>query len=120
MQINWMRIKGFRNFEDETIHFSPKTLVIGANDIGKSNLLYALRILFDRSLNERDLELSDSDFNAYSHASKIEITVEIIDAKEDCLRSAFREAIKDDKLYIQYRFQKAISRSFLLAMHWIC
>lgn len=114
MQINWMRIKGFRNFEDETIHFSKKTLVIGANDIGKSNLHYALRILFDRSLNERDLELSDSDFNAYSHASEIEITVEIIDAKEDCLRSAFREAIKDDKLYIQYRISKGDQPKFFV------
>lgn len=112
MLINWIRIKGFRNFDDETIHFSKKTLIIGANDIGKSNLLYALRILFDKSLNDRDLELSASDYNAYSKASEIEITVEITNIREDCLRSVFREAIKDDKLYIQYKISKGEQPKF--------
>ncbi len=30
MKINWIHIKGFRNFVDEKIHFSQKTLIIGA------------------------------------------------------------------------------------------
>ncbi len=62
MRINWIHIKGFRNYVDEKIHFSQKTLIIGANDVGKSNLIYALRLLFDRSISERDLELTDSDY----------------------------------------------------------
>lgn len=33
-----------------------------SNDIGKSNLLYTLRILLDESLSEADLEPADSDF----------------------------------------------------------
>ena len=48
MQLSLIKIKGFRNFSDATINFSDKTLIIGANDIGKSNLLYALRLIFDR------------------------------------------------------------------------
>jgi len=59
MKVNWIHIKGFRNFVDEEIHFSNKTLIIGANDVGKSNLLYAMRLLFDRSISDRDLELTD-------------------------------------------------------------
>ena len=50
MRIEKIHIKGFRNFEDEEIFFQPKTLIIGANDVGKTNLLYALRILFDKSI----------------------------------------------------------------------
>lgn len=68
MKIEKVHIKGFRNFEDEEIVFQPKTLIIGANDVGKTNLLYALRILFDKSISEHDLELNDSDYNAYSNA----------------------------------------------------
>ena len=112
MKINWIHIKGFRNFVDETIHFSEKTLIIGSNDVGKSNLLYALRLLFDRSISDRDLELTESDYNAYSKCSDIEITVEISDIKEDCLKSVFVEAIKDDKTYIRYTNSKNGNYSF--------
>lgn len=41
--IEWIRIKGFRNFDDEKINFANQTLVIGANDVGKTNLIYALK-----------------------------------------------------------------------------
>lgn len=66
MKISSIHIIGFRNFDDEQITFQDKTLIIGANDVGKTNLIYALRLLFDKSISERDLELSDSDYNAYS------------------------------------------------------
>ena len=42
MQIEKVRIKGFRNFVDEEIVFAQQTLIIGPNDIGKTNLLYDL------------------------------------------------------------------------------
>lgn len=114
MKINWINIKGFRNFVDETINFAEKTLIIGANDVGKSNLLFALRLLFDRGISERDLELTDSDYNAYTKCSEIQITVEITDIKEDCLRSIFVDAIKDDKTYIRYTNNKNSSYSFFV------
>ena len=53
MRIEKLHIKGFRNFRDEEFLFQPQTLIIGANDVGKTNLLYALRLLFDKSLNEQ-------------------------------------------------------------------
>ncbi len=106
MILSWIKITGFRNFEDATINFSDKTLIIGPNDIGKSNLLYALRLLFDRSLSERDLELSLSDYNAYVDADSIQITVCISDITEDCLKSAFIGAIENDTTYIQYKNSK--------------
>lgn len=66
MQIEKVRIKGFRNFVDEEIVFAQQTLLYNSNDIGKTNLLYALRILLDRSLSDRDLDLEISDYNIYS------------------------------------------------------
>ncbi|PHV69592.1 ATP-dependent endonuclease [Sporanaerobium hydrogeniformans] len=106
MYISWLRIEGFRNFVNETINFADKTLVIGTNDVGKTNMIYALRLLFDKSLSERDLELSNSDYNAYTSATTIKITVCIKDIKEDCLRSTFNGDIQNDSMIIQYQNSK--------------
>jgi putative ATP-dependent endonuclease of OLD family len=43
-----LSIKNFRNFKDIEIELNDKNIVIGMNDVGKSNLLYALRLVFDR------------------------------------------------------------------------
>lgn len=106
MKISWIRIEGFRNFVDETIHLNSKTLIIGANDIGKTNMLYALRILLDKSLSVRDLELTDSDYNAYTDTDEISITICIEDIVEDCLKSVFAGSIQDDTTYIKYSKKK--------------
>ena len=106
MRIEKIKIKGFRNFDNEEIFLQPKTLIIGANDVGKSNLLYALRLLFDKSLNEHDLELTDSDYNAYSRTENIEITVTICEITEDCLLSTFSGHVKDDTTVIRYTNSK--------------
>ena len=106
MRISKIHIIGFRNFNDEEITFKDKTLVIGANDVGKTNLIYALRLLFDKSISERDLDLSDSDYNAYSGANQIEITVTIMDVVEECLLSTFGGSVKDGTLLIRYTNSK--------------
>lgn len=106
MQIDWIKIEGFRNYDDETINLVDKSLIIGSNDVGKTNLIYALRILFDKSLSDKDLELSDSDYNAYTKANRIIITVCIKNITEDCLRSIFVGDIKDGTTYIQYINEK--------------
>ena len=106
MRIDKIHIKGFRNYDDEEITFQNKTLIIGANDVGKTNLIYALRLLFDKSISEHDLELSDSDYNAYSGTNQIEITVTIEDVAEECLLSAFGGAVKDGRLLIRYTNSK--------------
>jgi len=114
VKIEKIHIKGFRNFNDEEITFQAKTLIIGANDVGKTNLIYALRLLFDKSLNEHDLELSDSDYNAYSKANEIEITVTICDITEDCLLSMFGGSIKDGVTMIRYSKTKDESYRILV------
>ncbi len=106
MQLQRLHIKGFRNFQDADIVFQKKTLVFGANDVGKTNLIYALRLLFDKMISERDLELSDSDYNAYSEANYIEITAYFSDIIEECLLSVFSGSIKDGKLVVRYTNQK--------------
>lgn len=107
MKIEKIHIKGFRNYTDAEITFQPKTLIIGANDVGKTNLMYALRLLFDRSISDHELELCDSDYNAYSGADSIEITVTISSITEECLLSTFGGAIKDGTTIIRYTNSKS-------------
>ena len=106
MRLEKLRIKGFRNFNDTEVVFQEKSLIIGANDVGKTNLLYALRLLFDKTISEHDLELSDSDYNAYSGTDAIEITAFFCEVTEECLLSTFSGAVKDGKVVIRYTNHK--------------
>ena len=112
MRIAGLHIKGFRNFVDEDITLDDKTLIVGGNDTGKTNMLYALRILFDPKLSARDFELTSSDFNIYSNPNAIEITAKLEDIHEDCVISALQGAIKDGVSYIQYTLRKGKDYEF--------
>lgn len=108
MQLSEAHIKGFRNFKDCLIKFNNKSLIIGPNDIGKSNLIFALRLLLDRSLSEIELEPSESDFYVHEDTQEISIVLKFTGATEDCIVSKFKENIGEDGIvYIQYRAIKA-------------
>ena len=113
MKIEWIKIKGFRNFDNEKINFAEQTLIIGANDVGKTNLIYALRLLFDRSLSDRDLDLFSSDYNVYTKSDSIEITVKLVDITEDCLITVFKGDLNKETVYIQYKNSKNSEYSIL-------
>lgn len=100
-KIELVKITGFRNYRDASITVSDQTLIIGANDIGKTNFLYALRLLFDKKISESDLELFDSDYNIYTEDKKIVIEAHITDITEDCLFSIFKGMLKDGKTIIR-------------------
>ncbi|GAA5134729.1 AAA family ATPase [Thalassotalea piscium] len=72
MIIQTVKVSGFRNFVDSEINFNEKTLIIGANDVGKTNLIYALRLLLDKSLSDRDIEPEITDFHINSTGEQSE------------------------------------------------
>ena len=117
MKVEQLHIKGFRNFEDETIHFEDKTLIIGANDVGKTNLLYCLRILFDKTISEYDLDLSDSDYNVRTNSNSIEITATITDVHEECLISEFTGHLKDGQVLIRFTKTKDTNYDILVGFN---
>lgn len=116
MRIEKVHIKGFRNFDDTEITVGKKVLMIGANDVGKTNFIYALRLLFDKSISEHDLELSDEDYNAYTNPQSIEITVFINEIVEDCLLSAFEGDVKDGRSVIRYTNDRNGTYSFSIGI----
>ncbi len=53
MQLTRIRISNFRNFINLDVALAGNVVVVGENRVGKSNLLYALRLIFDPSLQTR-------------------------------------------------------------------
>ena len=62
MHLSRIRIANFRNFSDFDVQLSGNVTVVGENRVGKSNLLYALRLIFDPTLPDSARQLSLSDF----------------------------------------------------------
>lgn len=113
MRLKTLYIKGFRNFKEAAINFNNQSLIIGANDVGKTNLLYALRILLDRGFSDLDLELKESDFYAYEETNEVIITAFFDDIKEDCILSKMKGDISGDgNLVIKYLATKGEDYKF--------
>lgn len=103
MIIKTLYIKGFRNFKEVTVNLNEHSLIIGANDVGKTNLLYALRLLLDRSFSDYDYELAESDFFAYEDTHEIIIRAFFEDITEECVIARLPGKISDDgKMVLQY------------------
>lgn len=103
MLLKKLYIKGFRNFREVSVNFNEHSLMIGANDVGKTNLIYALRLLLDRSFSDYDYELAESDFFAYEDTHAIVIRAYIDSITEDCVIARLPGKISSDgKLVLQY------------------
>lgn len=122
MIISQIRLAGFRNFKEATINVTNKTLIIGSNDIGKTNLLYALRILLDRGLSDLDIEPKDSDFFCHEDTSQLEIIVKFEEVTDDCVVSKLPGRISDDGiLYLAYRaWRKSHEYKFYAGHSIVC
>lgn len=72
MKLRKLKIVNFRNFDDCKIELSNKNLIFGMNDVGKSNLIYALRLLFDSKA--RSNQIYDTDFHICDKSKPIEIS----------------------------------------------
>lgn len=98
LKIKTIHLVGFRNFSDAIINFNDDTLIIGANDVGKSNMLHALRLLLDKSLSEADIEPSELDFHLCKSTTcnELSITISFDDIKEDAVLSVLKGYVSDD------------------------
>lgn len=99
MIIEKVSLEGFRNFREATIRFTDKTLMIGGNDVGKTNLLYGIRLLLDKSLSDRDIEPEATDFFIDSdgvQAESFSIKIYFSDINEDAVLSALKGSVSDE------------------------
>ncbi len=87
MYLSRITIENFRNFQNLDVALGGNLVIVGENRVGKSNLLYALRLIFDPSLPDSSRQLGLADFwdglDAVDESSRITVTVEIKDFEDD-------------------------------------
>jgi len=62
MKLTRIYISNFRNFHEIDVALDGNVVIVGENRVGKSNLLYALRLIFDPSLPDSARQLGQGDF----------------------------------------------------------
>ncbi|MGN8094758.1 ATP-dependent nuclease [Methylobacterium sp. 22177] len=77
MRISKIRIRNFANFADFEIETGQNVVVVGENKVGKSNLLFALQLILDPGLSERDRRLGLEHFWDGLGDDKLGATIEI-------------------------------------------
>jgi len=105
-------IKNFRNFESINIPLARNIVLLGENRIGKSNLLYAIRLVLDSSLSDsaRHLKLSDLwDGCDLTTAPQVEIHLDFSEFDDDvslaALLTDFRRADNPTVARLSYVFR---------------
>lgn len=87
MYLSRIRIENFRNFSELDVRLAGNVVVVGENRVGKSNLLYALRLIFDPTLPDSSRQLGLADFwdglEEPDEDDKIIVLVEIKDFETD-------------------------------------
>lgn len=86
MRISRIGIKNFRNFQSVDIEVGQSVVIVGENAVGKSNLLFALRLILDPTLPDSARQLRQEDFwdgltkdRQLSREDRIEISVDLTD-----------------------------------------
>lgn len=87
MYLSRIRIGNFRNFRDLDVALDGNIVIVGENRVGKSNLLFGLRLIFDPSLPDSSRQLGLADFwdglDEITAETTITISVEIKNFEED-------------------------------------
>ena len=80
LYISRVVIKNFRNFRYADVKLGHKQVIIGENNVGKTNFLRAIQLILDPTLSDEDRMLQESDFNDFIDRpmeNKEEILIEI-------------------------------------------
>lgn len=87
MYLSRIRIENFRNFQDLDVALGGNAVIVGENRVGKSNLLFAMRLIFDPSLPDSGRQLGLADFwdglEGIDADTAITVSVEIKDFEDD-------------------------------------
>lgn len=90
MRISRIQIKNFRNFRDLDVATGQHLVIVGENRVGKTNFLFALRLILDPTLPDSARQLRKEDFwdgltkeRSLSRDDKIEISVDLTDFEEN-------------------------------------
>jgi len=113
MYLSRIRIKNFRNFSELDLQLAGNVVIVGENRVGKSNLLYSLRLIFDPTLPDSARQLNQSDFwdglGEPGEEDKIIVSVEIKEFEDDldvlAILTDFRLDEDPDTVRLTYEFR---------------
>ena len=114
MRISRTIIKNFRNFKSLDVRLGDHAVILGENKVGKTNMLFALRLILDPSLPDSARRLRLDDFwdglpRPLTADDRIEISVEFRDFEnsENLLAVLADHLVRPDPMVarITYRFQ---------------
>lgn len=97
--ISRVNIKNFRNFRNTDIALEHKQVVIGENNVGKTNLLKAIQLILDPTFSDNDRILSSNDFhdeieNPKENGAEISISIELRNYEHNSqLVAQFQDAV---------------------------
>jgi putative ATP-dependent endonuclease of OLD family len=114
MRLSRIAIKNFRNFKLLDVQLGEHAVILGENKVGKTNLLFALRLILDAALPDSQRRLRLEDFwdglpRPLTTENVIAITIEVtgFEDNENLLAVLADHLIKPDPMVarITYRFQ---------------
>ena len=79
MELKSLTVENFRNFEKIHIDLTNQNVVFGMNDVGKTNLLFAIRFLLDREIRKNGFKETDYFRNEIDRVIKITLGVDLSD-----------------------------------------
>jgi len=128
--ISRVQIKNFRNFLNVDVALDHKQVIIGENNVGKTNFLRAIQLILDKDYSDFDRQLMPEDFhdsieNPMDGGEEIEISVEIKGYEHNSkLKAQFVDAVISDTpptLKFTYKFipkfdelQRIISYEYII------
>lgn len=83
MELKSLTIENFRNFENISINLTNQNVVFGMNDVGKTNLLFAIRFLLDKDIRKNGFRETDYFKNKTDKSIKITLGVDLSDRLEN-------------------------------------
>ncbi|HWK65697.1 MAG TPA: AAA family ATPase [Rhizobiaceae bacterium] len=83
MEITNLKIENFRGVRDGIVRFSPHTVLVGANNCGKTTVIEALALLFGRDRMIRQLTEHDFHGSNPQPRDRIRLTATVIGFHED-------------------------------------
>ncbi|WP_159879090.1 ATP-dependent nuclease [Aquitalea denitrificans] len=121
MKIDYVELKQYRNFADAHINLAKNSLVIGSNDVGKTNMIHALRLLLDKSLSDADIEPSTRDFHCAQDGTQADyflIRIAFSEVTQDAVRSLLKGLVSStDHFFLEFRGSRADHSYTIAAGH---
>lgn len=109
MKLTRLIIENYRNFEALDLEISNMNVVFGVNDIGKTNLLSAIRMLLDPQCRRNGFVDSDYHLKDTSKKIKIVLGINVSDEDDEDTKKIFAKAkvigTGKDTLYISLETQ---------------